>query len=251
MGKLEGKVAIITGAGQGIGRGIALAFAKEGAKVAIVERDDKTCNEVTEEIRRIGGEALSMVCDVGDQELVETMVKEVASKYNSIDILVNNAQRYVPHRLIEDIEEEDWDRSLQVGLKSTWYCCKAVFPFMKERGGKVINICSGAGIVGLEGRAVYSANKEAIRSFSKTAAKEWAQYAINVNVICPVADTPATKNMEEMDPEGYQELINQSPLGRMGHPEKDIGRVAVFLASEDSDYMTGQSLMVDGGNIML
>lgn len=251
MGKLEGKVAIVTGAGQGIGRGIALAFAREGAKVVIAERDDKTCNEVTEEIRQMGGEALNVVCDVGDQGLVESTISKVATKYNSIDILVNNAQRYVPQRHIEDIEEEDWDKSLQVGLKSTWYCCKAVFPFMKDRGGKIINICSGAGIVGLEGRAVYSANKEAIRSFSKTAAREWAKYGINVNVICPVASTPATEYMKELDPEEYQDMINRSPLGRMGDPEKDIGRVAVFLASEDSDYMTGQSLMVDGGNIML
>jgi NAD(P)-dependent dehydrogenase (short-subunit alcohol dehydrogenase family) len=251
MGKLVGHVAIVTGAGQGIGRGIAVVFAKEGAKVAIVDRTAETCKEVTEYIRSLGHEAIAIICDVGDSTQVEAMVKEVGDEYGSIDILVNNAQRYVPRRLVEEIEDEDWDKSIQVGLKSTWYCCKAVFPYMKEKGGKIINMCSGAGLIGLEGRAVYCATKEAVRAFSKTAAREWGKYKIHVNVICPAAITPATMFMKNADPEEYARTVEGAALGRWGDPENDIGRVAVFLASSDSDYMTGQTLAVDGGNIML
>ena len=242
---------IVTGAGQGIGRGIAVAFAKEGARVAVADRNARTCAEVTEHIRCLGCDAIAAICDVGDPTRVEEMVRQVAGEYGSIDILVNGAQRYVPRRLVEEIEDEDWDKSIQVGLKSTWYCCRAVFPYMKQKGGKIINMCSGSGLVGLEGRAVYSATKEAVRALSKTAAREWGRYKIHVNVICPVAATPATMSMKDSDPEGYARLIEGSALGRWGDPENDIGRVAVFLASSDSDYMTGQTLMVDGGNIML
>ena len=250
MGKLEGRVGIVTGAGQGIGKGIAVAFAKEGAKVAVVDRNAETCTEVTEYILRLGYEAITAICDVGDSTQVEEMVKKVGDKYGSIDILVNNAQRYVPRRLVEDIEDEDWDKSIQVGLKSTWYCCRAVFPYMKEKGGNIINMCSGSGLIGLEGRAVYGATKEAVRAFSKTAAREWGKYKIHVNVICPVAATPATMSMKNSDPEEYARLVEGAALGRWGDPENDIGRVAVFLASSDSDFMTGQTLMVDGGNLM-
>lgn len=251
MGKLDDRVAIITGAGQGIGKGIALAFAKEGASVAIIERNEKTCKQAEEEIESLGYKSIGKVCDVGDQLWVESTVTEIASKLGSIDILVNNAQRYVPQRSIEDIEGEDWDNSLQVGLKGAWYCCKAVFPYMKSKGGKIINICSGAGIIGLESRAVYGATKEAVRSFSKTAAREWAKYSINVNVICPVAETPAIEYMKSTDPDGYKSLLEGSVIKKWGNPEIDIGRAAVFLASADSDFITGHTLMVDGGNIML
>jgi len=251
MGKLDDRVAIVTGAGQGIGKGIATAFAKEGASVAIVERNEVTCKATAEEIRNMGYKAVGLVCNVGDQISVESTITRIVSEIGSIDILVNNAQRFVQPRNIEDIEEDDWDKSLQVGLKSTWYCCKAVFPYMKNKGGKIINICSGAGITGVEGKAVYCATKEAVRTFSKIAAREWAKYNINVNVICPVAETPLTNFMKSVDPEGHRSLIQGTVMQKWGDPEIDIGRAAVFLASSDSDFITGQSLMVDGGGIML
>jgi len=252
MGKLEEKVAIVTGAGQGIGEGIALAFAKEGAKLVVAEINAKTCNEVAEEIRQMGKEALGVVCNVGDEEQVKRMVEEAVTNFGPVDILVNNAQGFVPRIPVEEVKDEHWDKCLQEGVKATWYCCKAVFPHMKGRGGKIINIGSAAGLIGMEGMAVYGATKEAIRAFSKTMAREWGKYKINVNVILPHALTPASIGFQKRYPEQYQKELEEKPLRRWGgDPEKDIGRVAVFLASEDSDYMTGQSLFVDGGSTML
>jgi NAD(P)-dependent dehydrogenase (short-subunit alcohol dehydrogenase family) len=252
MGKLEGKVAIVTGAGRGIGKGIALAFAKEGAKLVIAEMNAKTCKEVAEEIRQLGNEALGVVCNVGDAEQVKRMVDEAVTNFGSVDILVNNAQGFVQRVPVEEVEDEHWDKCLQEGVKATWCCCKAVFPHMKGRGGKIINIGSAAGLMGMEGMAVYGATKEAIRAFSRTAAREWGKYKINVNVILPHALTPASIGFQQRYPEQYQKELEENPLRRWGgDPEKDIGRVAVFLASEDSDYMTGQSLFVDGGSTML
>ncbi len=252
MGKLEGKVAIVTGAGQGIGKGIALAFAKEGAKLVIADINAKTCKEVAEEIQQLGKEALGVVCNVGDEEQVKRMVEEAVMNFGPVDILVNNAQGFVPRIPVEEIEDKHWDKCLQEGVKATWYCCKAVFPHMKGRGGKIINIGSAAGLIGMEGMAVYGATKEAIRAFSRTAAREWGKYKINVNVILPHALTPASRGFQKWYPEEYQKGLAEKPLRHLeGDPEKDIGRVAVFLASEDSDYMTGQSLFVDGGSTML
>ena len=249
-GKLEGKVAIVTGAGQGIGRGIALAFAKEGAKVVVAELQPETAEQVVGEIRQLGQEALKVTCDVGNREQVGRMVDEAVREFGTVDILVNNAQGLVPRVPVEDIEEQHWDSSLQTGVKAVWYCCKAAFPYMKDRGGKIINIASGAGILGMEGMAVYGATKEAIRGFSRTAAREWGKYKINVNVICPLAVTPASVLVQQLWPEEYERQLEATPLGRWGDPERDIGRVAVFLASEDSDFLTGQTLHAEGGNIM-
>ena len=252
MGKLEGKVAIVTGAGRGIGKGIALAFAKEGARLVIADINAKTCEEVADDIRKMGKKALVVLCNVGDEEQVKRMVEEAVTNFGSVDILVNNAQGFVQRVPVEEVEDEHWDKCLQEGVKATWYCCKAVFTHMKGRGGKIINIGSAAGLMGMEGMAVYGATKEAIRAFSRTAAREWGKYKINVNVILPHALTPASIGFQQRYPEQYQKELEENPLRRWGgDPEKDIGRVAVFLASEDSDYMTGQSLFVDGGSTML
>jgi len=180
------------------------------------------------------------------------MVEEAVTNFGPVDILVNNAQGFVQRVPVEEVEDEHWDKCLQEGVKATWYCCKAVFPHVKGRGGKIINIGSAAGLMGMEGMAVYGATKEAIRAFSRTAAREWGKYKINVNVILPHALTPASIGFQQRYPEQYQKELEENPLRRWGgDPEKDIGRVAVFLASEDSDYMTGQSLFVDGGSTML
>lgn len=247
MGKLDGKVAIVTGAGQGIGRGIAIAFSREGAKVVIAERKPETANAAADEIRGLGGEAVAIVCDVGNEEQVQSTVDRAAAQYGPIDILVNNAQGFVPLKGIEDVEEKHWDRSLRTGLIATWYCCRAVFPHMKDRGGKIINFASAAGIVGMEGMVTYNATKEAIRAFTRTAAREWGKYRINVNVICPSAMSPQMVWRQQMFPEEHEKHLEAVALHRVGDPEKDVGRVAIFLASEDSDFITGHTFMVDGG----
>lgn len=256
MNILEGKVAVITGAGQGIGQGVALAFAKEGAKTVIAEINPETASAVADEIHQLGKSALPVVCDVGDEDQVKKMVASAVDEFGPIDILVNNAQSWTGRTAyhlgspIESLPEEWWDLAFQSGVKATWYCCKAVFPHMKDRGGKIINFASYMGIVGWEGSVDYNANKEAIRGFSRTAAREWGKYKINVNVICPAAITPAMIAFGMASPDKVEEMskaIDQIPLKRVGDPEKDIGRVAVFLASEDSDLITGQTLMVDGG----
>jgi NAD(P)-dependent dehydrogenase (short-subunit alcohol dehydrogenase family) len=256
MGRLEGKVAIITGAGQGVGKGIALAFAKEGAKVVVAEINPETAQATTGEIHELGQKALAVSCDVGNESQVKDMVDKAVAEFGPIDILVNNAQSWTGRSAyhlgspIEDFPEDWWDLAFQSGVKGTWYCCKTVFPYMKDRGGKIVNFASYMGVVGWEGSVDYNANKEAIRGFSRTAAREWGKYKINVNVICPAAITPAMIAFGMASPEKVEEMskaIDQIPLKRVGDPEKDIGPVAVFLASEDSDFVTGQTIMVDGG----
>ena len=250
MGILEGKVAIVTGGGQGLGKGIALAFAKEGAKVVIAELNPQTCEEAAKEIRQLGKESLGLVCNIADHGQVRKMVDEVVTKFGAVDILVNNAMAYNAPKPVEELEDADWELVLQTGTKATWYCCKTVFPHMKGRGGKIINIASTMGILGLAGMAPGGAAKEGIRGFTRVAAREWGKHKININVICPSAVTAAFEEFAKAQPEVVKQALASVPLGRFGDPEKDIGRVAVFLASEDADYLTGQVLYVDGGVVM-
>jgi NAD(P)-dependent dehydrogenase (short-subunit alcohol dehydrogenase family) len=247
MMKLEEKVAIITGAGRGIGRGIALAFAKEGAAIVIVEIDPESATAVEEEVRQLGVKVLAVVCDVANEQDVQAMVERTIREFDHIDILVNNAQRLGPPQSVENTDEASWDICFETGPKATWYCCKAVFPYMRSRGGKIINLGSHAGIGDGEGLAAYGAAKEAIRGFSRVAAREWGKYGINVNVIIPSAGGPARVAWEREHPEEAKKIAERTILKPWGDPEMDIGRAAVFLASEDSDYITGHTLAVDGG----
>lgn len=260
MGRLQDKVAIVTGAGRGIGRGIALAFAGQGARVVVSSRSRATVDEVVAEIRAAHGTAIGMAVDVGDREAVCRMVDETVQAYGAVDILVNNAQGFGPARRpasapviqpLETFDEDEWEHTFRTGVQATLWGMKAVFPHMKTRGGKIINFASEFGIVGNPGSAAYNSNKEAVRGLSRTAAREWGPYGINVNLIVPMVRTDAMETLERADPDGMRAIAQQIPLRRFGDPLKDAGPVAVFLACADSDYLTGMNVMLDGGHCLL
>lgn len=250
MGRLDGRVAIVTGGGRGIGRGIAIALAKEGASLCIAELDPATGKDAASELQALGANALAVACDVSQRDQVTHAVAAAVAEFGGLDVLVNNAtgagqgDAYKP--LLEQTDE-DWDRKLSVDLKGSFYCMVECHPHLRERRGKVINLCSIAGSARTVGFASYSAAKEGLRALTGVAAKEWGADGIKVNALCPTALTPGIERFMAQEPEVAAGITADIPLGRLGDPERDIGRVAVFLASSDSDYMTGQTLWVDGG----
>jgi len=244
--RLKGKVGIITGSASGVGRGIALAMAKEGAHIAIVDISEEKGQEALEEINQYTEGAL-FIKDISKEESIIQIVKEVVDKFGKIDILVNNAHASKQAPFAETTMEM-FDLSFGTGFYSTFNFMKAAYPELKKAEGKVINFASGAGISGQPTQASYAAAKEAIRGITRVAANEWGPDRINVNIIAPIARTAGVEEWSKNAPELYDQMINNIPLRRLGDPENDIGRTAVFLASEDADYITGQTLMVDGGN---
>lgn len=237
--KLKNKVAIVTGAAQGIGRGIALALAKEGANVVV--SDIKGVYDVVREIETMGVKALGIKADVSKKEEVEKMVEKVLDRFGRIDILVNNAGIF-PFVNLTEMKEDDWDKVLDINLKGIFNCTKAVLDEMiKQKSGNIINISSIAAMVGFKGLTHYCASKAGVIGFTKATALELSQYGIRMNAIAPGGiETPGTKGMVD------DNFINSLPIKRVGTP-KDIANTVIFLASEDSDYITGQCIVVDGG----
>jgi NAD(P)-dependent dehydrogenase (short-subunit alcohol dehydrogenase family) len=204
--KLEGKVAIVTGAGRGIGRAMSKALAAERASVVLASRSLEPLEETAATIHTAGGEALPFVCDVGVETEVNDVVRTAAETYGRLDILINNAQSWrrpgeraptTPQTPFAEISEEAWDHTFRTGVKATYYFCKAAFPYLKKRGGKVINFGSPAAILGRPMLADYCANKEAIRGMTRSLAREWGQYGINVNVVCPAIQTEAMASYDK------------------------------------------------------
>jgi len=251
MSKLNGKVALVTGAGRGIGRGIALELAREGAAIAIAEIDPESGAEVAREIESFGGSALSIPTDVRIRKEVDAAVSAAVETFGTVDILVNNAQIQRQQVSFEDTTDDDMDVVLTSGIHATFYFMQACLPLLRRRGGKVINVASAAGLLGHPGWTSYAVAKEGIRALTKVAAREWGAHKINVNAICPAAETPSFRLWRDDNPELAKEMTDGIPLGHLGDPEADIGRAVVFLASADSDFVTGLTMMVDGGQTIL
>ncbi len=241
--RLKDKVAIITGAGSGIGRGIALAFAKEGAKVVVADWSEQGGKET---VKQIGKEAVFVKTDVSKAEDIDKMAKTCLDKFVRIDILVNNAG-IVKFGPLHETSEQDWDAVLNINLKSVFLGSKKVIPQMLKQGqGKIINTASIAGLVGFESTGPYCASKGGIIALTREMALEYAKNKINVNCIAPgVIKTAMTKDILD-DSAQKQGLESQTPYPRLGEPE-DIASAAVYLASGESDFVTGHVLVVDGG----
>ena len=246
---LDNKVAIITGAGRGIGRAITLALAKHGADCVIVDTDIDTANKVVNEVITIGKRAISIKADVSKQKDVEAVVAACLAEFKTIDILVNNAGVSSPLTLLATSEKE-WDRQFDVNLKGTFFFCKAVFPeMMRRRSGKIINIASIAGKRGggIMGKSAYAAAKGGVIAFTKAVAREGGEYGINVNAITP--GLTSTDMTAHFDGEQRAAIVKNIPLGRVGCVE-DIAKATVFLASDYADFITGEIMDVDGGFMM-
>ena len=247
MGNLKGKIALVTGAGHGIGREIALALARNGAEVVVTDVSDKIF-EVGKEIESVGTKAFPVKCDVTDAKEAVAIQEKVLVKYERIDILVNNAGIY-PQKPFLEMTMEEWNKVLSVNLNGVFHCTKAVIPKMiEQKYGKIVNIASIAGVVvGYMNLAHYSASKAGVVGFTKSLALEMAQYGININAIAP---GPIDVGAIPADSEMLQQIIRTIPIGRMGLPI-DIANLVVFLASDESSFITGQCIVCDGGSTIL
>lgn len=245
---LEGKKVLVTGASRGIGRAIALEFATLGADVAVnYAGSEAKAHEVVADIKALGRDAIAIQCDVSDSESVSEMVKETIAHFGRVDVLVNNAG-ITRDNLLMRMKESEWDDVININLKGVFLCTKAVTrQMMKQRSGRIINIASIVGVAGNAGQANYVAAKAGVIGLTKTTAKELATRGITVNAIAP--GFISTEMTAELTEEIQQLMLQQIPLARFGEP-KDIAVVAAFLASDASQYMTGQTLHVDGGMVM-
>ncbi|MGP2440100.1 SDR family NAD(P)-dependent oxidoreductase [Streptomyces sp. JW3] len=251
-GALEGMVALVTGAGQGLGRDIAIAMTRAGATVAVVDLNGENAVKVAAELGGYGKPGLAITCDVGKRDQVDATVAETIERLGGIDVLVNNAQDLrVVQTLFNDTDEDLIRAHMESGFYGTYYFMRACYPQLKERVGRVINIGSGAGVSGLAQHFAYAATKEAIRATTRVTAREWGADGIRVNTICPAAyDTPSMQTfLGKADDATKDWMLNQIPLHKFGGGN-EIASAAVFLASDASSFMTGHTFMVDGGSSM-
>jgi NAD(P)-dependent dehydrogenase (short-subunit alcohol dehydrogenase family) len=267
---LEGKVAIVTGAGRGIGRAIALALAKEGAHVVVNDIDAAAAREVSEKIVALGSRSLAITADVTAMDSVEKMVNKTLDALGGIDILVNNAgivyesQEPLGRKLFMELSPSEWRREIELILFGTLNCIKAVLgPMIKQRSGKIVNIASDLGktSMGVKGFSIYGAGKGGVMALTRNIAIEVAEYGINVNAVAPglTRTTRASliEKMKETNPEEYAKYkekekgrLKAIPLGRLGEPE-DIAQLVIFLASGAANWITGQTYSINGGEVML
>ena len=251
--RLVGRTAIVTGAGQGVGRGRAKRLAAEGANVVIAARRAKTGEPAAEGIRASGGEAVCIVTDVTDRAAVQGCVDQTTERYGGLEIMVHNAVRGAAgvHQ-IADLDIDRWTGLSQTAVWASFFCAQSASPHLKAAGvrGRLILISSPSGVEGSHTLPLYSPVKAAQRGLAKSLAREWGSVGVTVNCIAPVAETPALQSAFLSNPQLKSRLEGRTPLGRIGDPERDTGAVAAFLASDDGSYVTGQTIVVDGGHFM-
>ena len=247
---LESKIALVTGAGQGVGQGIALALSTEGARVAVTGRTLEKLEATCDLIRERGGEALPVVCDVKSAESLQACVGRVVEHFGGLNILVNNAQE-VPLGTLDQVTEESFAAGWESGPLATFRLMKLCRPYLKD-GGSIVNLASSAGKRwDMTGYGAYAATKEAIRSLTRAAACEWGPEGIRTNVILPHAKSPGLAWWMDNNPEEAAEFVATIPQRRVGECEEDIGRFVAMLCSDTASYVNGQSIGVDGGQAYL
>jgi len=246
------KVVLVTGAGRGIGKAIAIAFARAGARVAVNDINPESCAQTAAEISASGGQALACHADVANKLAVQSMLIDIEDRWERVDILINNAG-VEPHQPILQLDEWDWNRTIDVNLKGAFLCSQSVGRMMQRQGGGgvIVNVASIAGrAAGLRDRSAYVASKTGLIGFTKECAREFAAYNIRVNAVCPgVIITEMTAHLRQNEAQ-LKKWLEDIPLGRLGDPE-DVTGLVLFLCSDAARYITGQAVNVDGGKVML
>lgn len=247
-GNFAGKVAFVTGAANGIGRATALAFAREGASVAIADVSEQGNQETARAIEDLGGRSLALKCDVTRAEDVKAALDKTIETFGRLDFAFNNAGVEQKNLATAQIEEQEWDRLVNINLRGVFLCMKYEIPLLlKQGGGAIVNTSSGAGVIGIKGGAAYTAAKHGVIGLTKSAALDYAAQNIRVNAVAPgYIDTSMMDRFTGGTPEGRERVISQEPIGRMGQPE-EIANAVVWLCSDASSFVVGHALVVDGG----
>jgi NAD(P)-dependent dehydrogenase (short-subunit alcohol dehydrogenase family) len=251
MGLMDGKVALVTGAGKGIGRACALAFAREGARVLVSDADATTCEDVAKEISAAGGEARSRRCDVTREDEVAELVEACVAAFGRIDCAHNNAGGPVGGGPLHTLSLDNWHATLALNLSSVFYCMKHEIPVMqRQRGGSIVNTASGAGLIAVPMMGHYAAAKHGVLGLTKAAALENARTGVRINAVCPgTIDTPTLRAAIAHQPQMGERWLASQPGGRFGTPE-EIAEAVIWLSSDKASFVTGESFVVDGGAVM-
>jgi len=246
--RFAGKVAFVTGAGSGIGRATAIAFAAEGAEVVLADIDTVGNEETARLVAEHGARVLSVKCDVTSSSDIQAVIQQTVQEFGRLDVAFNNAGIEQPPAPLVDIAEDEWSRLLDIDLRSAFLCMKYEIPAMLENGGgSIVNTSSGAGVVGIRGQAAYVAAKHGLIGLTKSAALDYADQGVRVNAICPgIIETPMMDRFSGGTSEGRARVIGQEPVGRMGRPE-EIASAVLWLSSDLGAFATGHAMVIDGG----